>query len=178
MSATPGAASESAAGPPAPTPPTGGSPGDVVRWTFDILNSHQTAPLQAVWSDDTRERFPTETVHGGTAIAAWFEAMFRAMPDFTLTMQSMAEDGEEVFVRWRLTGTHTGAELQGIAPTGARIDVDGVDDFVVRDGRIVSNFVIYDQMQFARQIGLLPADGSRLDLGLKGAFNLLGRLRG
>jgi len=82
-----------------------------------------------------------------------------------------------VFLRWRLSGHHTGGEWEGIAPTGARVDLDGMDHFVVEDGRIVSNFVVFDQVQFARQIGLLPAAGSRVDVGLKQAFNLLTRRR-
>ncbi|MEJ2869929.1 ester cyclase [Actinomycetospora sp. OC33-EN08] len=167
------------AGPPAPTPPgADATPGTVVRWTFDVLNTHHAAPLRAVWTDETRERMPGATYRGADEIEAYFSGLFAAVPDLTLTMQSMVEQGEEVFVRWTLTGTHTGAALEGIEPTGKRLDIDGVDHFTVRDGVIVSNFVIYDQMQFARQLGLLPADGSRLDVGLKWGHNLLARLRG
>ena len=38
--------------------------------------------------------------------------------------------------------------------------------------------MVFDQMQFARQIGLLPADGSRLDAAAKRGFNLMARRRG
>jgi hypothetical protein len=75
-----------------------------------------------------------------------------------------------VFAHWRLTGRHVGAVL-GVAGTGRELTVDGMDHFVVRDGMIVSNFVIFDQMQFARQVGLLPRDASVLDRALKAAFN-------
>lgn len=166
------------AGPPAPTPPgADATPGEVVRWTFDVLNTHTAAPLHAVWTDETRERMPTATYRGAAEIAGYFERLFAAVPDVTLTMQAMVEEGEQVFVRWTLTGTHTGAALEGVEPTGARLDLDGVDHFTVRGGKIVSNFVVFDQMQLARQLGLLPADGSRLDVGLKYGFNLLNRLR-
>ena len=164
--------------PPAPTPPADRTPENVVRWTFDVLNSHQSAPLRAVWTDETLERFPTATYRGADEIAGYFDRLFVAVPDVALTMLALAADGENVFVRWRITGTHTGGELEGIVPTGARLDLDGVDHFVVRDGTIASNFVIFDQMQFARQLGLLPADGSRTDVGLKYAFNALTRWRG
>ena len=30
----------------------------------------------------------------------------------------------------------------------------------MRDGRTVSNFVVFDQLQFARQVGLVPEDGA------------------
>ena len=34
-----------------------------------------------------------------------------------------------------------------------------------------SNTVVFDQMTFARQVGLLPPDGSGADKALKAAFN-------
>ena len=38
-----------AAGPPAPTPPgSQASPGEVVRWVFDIVNTHTAAPLRSM----------------------------------------------------------------------------------------------------------------------------------
>jgi len=46
----------------------------------------------------------------------------------------------------------------------------------VRDGNVVSNFVVYDQMQFARQIGMLPPDRSLADRAMKAAFNARTRL--
>jgi SnoaL-like polyketide cyclase len=83
---------------------------------------------------------------------------------------SLVEQGDEVFVRWRLSGTQQG-RLQGLEGTGRRIRLDGVDHFTLRDGKIASNFVIYDQTQWGRQVGLMPEDGSSGDRALKGAFN-------
>jgi hypothetical protein len=36
---------------------------------------------------------------------------------------------------------------------------------------VVSNFVVFDQFQYARQLGLMPPDGSRADRAMKAAFN-------
>ncbi|GLZ49203.1 hypothetical protein Acsp06_53880 [Actinomycetospora sp. NBRC 106375] len=167
--------------PPRPTPPADASPGALVRWTIDVINAHDAAALRQVFSADTRERFPNRTVRGADDLVAWWEGVFAAVPDLAMTIEGLsenpAEDGGEVFLRWRLSGHHTGGEWEGIAPTGARVDLDGMDHVVVADGRVISNFVIFDQMQFARQVGLLPADGSRLDVGLKSAFNVLARRR-
>jgi hypothetical protein len=41
----------------------------------------------------------------------------------------------------------------------------------VRDGKVVSNFVVFDQLQYARQIGMMPPDGSTTDRAMKGVFN-------
>jgi len=79
-------------------------------------------------------------------------------------------------VRWHMTGTHTGEPSEGLEATARALAIDGMDHFVIRDGTIATNVVIFDQMQFARQIGLLPPDGSRADRATKAAFNAKTRL--
>ena len=39
--------------------------------------------------------------------------------------------------------------------------VPDLDIFVVRDGRVVSKFVVFNRMQLAPALGMLPADESR-----------------
>lgn len=152
------------------SPPTDVSNGELVRWAFDTLNEHDVTPLKQFWTDATVERFPDRTCHGAAEIAGYFEDVFAAMPDMHMEVTTITEQGDDVFVHWRLTGTHDGP-LMGIEPTHKRIEVDGMDHFVFRDGDVVSNFVVFDQMQYARQLGMLPEDGTGADKALKGAFN-------
>jgi len=164
-----------------PQPPAGPSNGALVRWTFAVINERDVTALRSVWTDATVERFPATTVRGADAMVAYFETLFAALPDLHMRVVALAEDGEDVFVHWHLTGTHTGSPFEGIDATGRTVAIDGMDHFVIRDGTIATNFVVFDQMQFARQIGLLPPDGSRADRATKAAFNaktrLLARLR-
>jgi len=166
---------------PVASPPTGVSNGELVRWTFEILNARDVEPLRRMWTSATIERFPSGTVHGGDAMARYFTTLFAALPDFHMEVVALAETGEDVFVHWHLTGTHTGAPFEGIDATGRALAIDGMDHFVIRDATVATNFVVFDQMQFARQIGMLPPDGSRADRATKAAFNartrLLARLR-
>ena len=166
---------------PVASPPAGVSAGVLIRSAFAALNEQDVQALRGSWSESIVERFPEVTLHGRDEVAGYFETLFAAVPDFHIEIKALVEQGEEVFVRWRLTGTHSGTPFQGIAPSGRSLASDGVDHLVVRDGMVASNFVVYDQMQFARQIGLLPGDGSAGDRAAKAAFNtrmrLLARLR-
>jgi len=161
---------------PAPRPPAGASNGEIVRWTFEVLDAHDVSALRTMWTDATVERFPSSTVHGADGMAAYFEDLFAALPDLRMRVVALAENGEDVFVRWHMTGTHTGEPFEGLEATGRALAIDGMDHFVIRDGTIATNFVVFDQMQFARQIGLLPPDGSRADRATKAAFNAKTRL--
>jgi steroid delta-isomerase-like uncharacterized protein len=152
------------------SPPTGVSNAELVRWAFDALNRRDVASLRQLWTDQTVQRFPDRTCHGEAEIAAYFEATFAAISDLRLEIVAIAEQGDDVFAQWRLTGVHSGTFL-GVQATGKRLAIDGIDHFVIRDGKVVSNFVAADLTQYGRQIGMMPPDGSTADKALKAAFN-------
>jgi steroid delta-isomerase-like uncharacterized protein len=139
------------------------------------VNDHDVASLKLFWVKDAVERFPDRTCQGAEEIAAYFETLFRAIPDWRLEIVGIAAQGEDVFIQWQATGTHEGRSM-GIEPTGKRIAIDGIDHFIVRDGRMVSNFIVADQMEYARQLGMIPRDGSAADKAMKAAFNLRTKL--
>lgn len=160
--------------------PTQASNAELVAWAFEMINQRNIEILKQFWTPETEERFPDRTCHGADEIAAYFEDVLGALSDFRLQPVTITEQGDDVFVQWQMTGTHTGT-FMGIAPTGKQIAVAGMDHFVVRDGKVISNFVVFDRMQFAQQIGMMAPDDSRADRTLKGAFNartkLAARLR-
>ncbi len=151
--------------------------GERIRWSFERLNERDLDALRGFWGAETVERFPNGTCRGTDEIAAYFAEAFAALPDWQMEVVTIAEQGDDVFVHWKLTGTHSAGAFQGIAATGRRIALDGIDHFVFDEsGAVVSNFVVFDQMQFARDIGMLPPDGSRADRALKSAFNARSKL--
>jgi len=103
--------------------------------------------------------------------------LLAAIPDFHIEAEHIAGDEETGFVKWRLSGTFSGGDWMGIEATGSRIELDGMDCFTIRDGLVVHNHIIYDSTSFARQIGMLPAQGSATDRAMTKSFNLKTRLQ-
>jgi predicted ester cyclase len=61
-----------------------------------------------------------------------------------------------------MTGTNLGPiDPPGWAPTGRRIDVQGVDVYVFRGERLAEYRAHYDTAELARQLGLLPSTAPR-----------------
>lgn len=141
-----------------------------MRNVLDALNRGKPSELRQLWAADGVERFPERTCRGIDEIVAYFEEALAAISNWRMEPLALAEQGDDVFLHWHLTGTHSGA-IQGIEPTGRQVAIDGMDHFVIRGGKIVSNFVVFDQMQYARQLGLMPPDGSSGDRAVKAAFN-------
>ena len=126
------------------------------------------------WADDVVVRFHAlDTVERGPdGMAAFFADLFAAVPDWRMEVEEVLGHEAAATIRWRGTGTHTGAPWRGIAATGRRIDLPGCD--VMRfaaDGRVVENVVYYDGATFARQVGMLPKQDSAADRALLAAFN-------
>jgi len=165
---------------PTSAPPAEATNAELVRWTVEAIGRQDLAAARLAWADEIVERFPDRTCRGIAELSAYFQEAYDAISDWGFEALAVVGEGEDVLVHWRLTGTHTGS-LLGIAATGRPISIDGMDHFVVRDGRIVSNFVVFDQMDYARQLGMLAAEGSAADRALKSVFNartrLLDRLR-
>ncbi|QYB02657.1 ester cyclase [Rhodococcus sp. USK10] len=165
-----------------PTSTTTPPPNDVsnallVRWAFERINAKDVASLRNFWTSDSTVHFPTGTCRGSDEIAVYFEQVFAAVSDLVFEIVSMAEAGNDVLAHWRVTGRHVGAFV-GVAATGRRIEFEGFDHFVIAGGKVVANTVRYDQMEFDRQIKLLPPDGSIADRALKAAFNAKTRVVG
>lgn len=136
------------------------------RW-LEAWNSRQPDGVLELLTEDVEVRddsWPT-TMHGHADVREFLEALWRAMPDMTFELVDgpyLIPDEPRGSLHWRATGTFTGPlDPPGFAPTGRRWEVDGADFQEYRDGRISRLRVAFDVMTLARQLGLMPAPGSR-----------------
>jgi len=147
------------------------TPTEIVKAAVAALNAHDVAAIKTVWTPNGEERFPDAVCHGHDEIGRYFQEAFDAIPDLHVEPVAFAAEEDSVFMRSILSGTHTGGPFKGIAATGKRVNIPAIDHFTVRAGKIVSNFVVFDQMEMGRQLGLLPPENSAADRVLKVAFN-------
>jgi steroid delta-isomerase-like uncharacterized protein len=145
---------------------------------FDDRESFFADP-EGTWIDRPYYRVFAQNLemHARDEVVAWFRGLFDAVPDLHMEVEDVVVAGEpgheRVTVRWRLTGTFSGSPYMGIEPTGRPVDIRGMDLLGIEDGRIAGNNVYYDQLTFARQIGMLPPEGSLGDRMMTNAFNLV-----
>lgn len=156
------------------------SPEDVARGVFAALDRRDLAGVAAyLGSDDVQDFVPIGVQTGRRAVLDVFAELFAAVPDLSMEVEEVLVQGNRACVRWRLRGTFAGRSFQGIEATGRPLDIRGADAMIeVIDGLIVANTIFYDGAGFARAIGLLPAQGSRAERLLIGAFNIRTRLAG
>src|SRR5919112_4427649 len=81
--------------------------------------------------------------------------MNSAFPDLRVDQADSVTEGDKVAFRWIMSGTHQG-ELMGIAPTGERIVVMGMDIVRTVDGEILDYWGEFDVIGLLRQLGITP----------------------
>jgi len=130
------------------------------------------------------------TVHGRAEFRAFTEDLFRAIPDIRfdpIGAPYLPLEGDGLAVRWRMTGTFTGdlalwakrfgPNAPAYAPTGRRVDLEGVDLYGFRDGLISRWRIVYDLFGLSQQLGLVPPTDSRMTLLMVRVQRLLARLK-
>lgn len=139
---------------------------------FGALTRRDLEACVAHWRDGGRENIRGQVdTTAPDGVRAFLAGIFDSFPDFRFHVLETTVQDDRAAVRWEARGTFTGSPFQGIAATGTPVFLEGVDVLIVRDGQIVENNAFADGMTLARQLGLVPPDGSTADRGMKGAFN-------
>lgn len=153
---------------------------DLMQDSFAALAAKDLGRLASFWDERTTDvviPLQLEMV-GATALRAFFEELFAAVPDLHFEVETVHDVDERTAIgQWRLAGTFSGGRFQGIEPTGRRIELRGVDVMVFEDDLLRRNDVYYDGSSFTRQVGLLPSPDSLPDRGMTAAFNTFTRAK-
>ena len=86
-----------------------------------------------------------------------FEAMIRsAFSDIRHPIEDLVGVGDDVAVRLRFEGTHTG-DFMGVPASSKRFSVDGTAFLRIAGGKVTRFWGFLDQLGLMQQIGGLPA---------------------
>ena len=147
--------------------------------SFAAINARDLETLSTFWHDDIVEDFVVlGTIQGKEAVAAFFTELFTAVPDLEFTTERiMPIDPTTAVGEWMLTGTLSGGPFQGVEPNGSHVSLRGIDVMRFEDGLLLHNTIYYDGLAFARQVGMLPAAGSRTDRAMMASFNAMTKVK-
>lgn len=150
----------------------------VTRRYFEAIGAHDVQGAAAMWAPEGREDVRGQGVFiGPEGLREFIGSLVEAIPDLGVEIVATTTEGERCALQWRFSGTFAGpGSFNGIAPTGHRMELEGVDVLTVRDGLIVANDAFLDTMSVPRQIGMMPPLGSSAEQRLASAFNVKTRV--
>jgi predicted ester cyclase len=93
-----------------------------------------------------------------------FEALFSTFPDFFYEIKNETAEDDRVVCKVMMTGTHLGRPtmpeifngmLNGVAPTGMRVEVFQYHEFRMSGGLIAEHAAVRDDLGMLLQLGLI-----------------------
>lgn len=128
------------------------------RFYEEAFNQKRYEVLDELVADDfvEHEEFPGAPRDKG-AVRFFLDLFHGAFPDATMTIEDSAAEGDKLWIRYRIRGTHQG-DFLGVAATGKRIDVQGIDIVRVRDGKATEHWGVGDNLAMFQQLGVIPED--------------------
>jgi steroid delta-isomerase-like uncharacterized protein len=146
-------------------------------------NGRDASAMDALVTDDVVWFDPAlpQPARGKAAVRTFMEDSWRSFPDLRFSEPDppfLVEQGDRVAWAWRMRGTFCGAPIDppGFAPTGRTMDVPGIDEWVMRDGRIAHYRAYYDANDLARQLGIVPERGSGAERAMVALQRIQARL--
>jgi steroid delta-isomerase-like uncharacterized protein len=137
----------------------------VVRRYYDALNRHDAHAAAAEFAEDAKN-FGRSV--GRKGIEDRLVDIFTTFPDWQMEIEDITSSGDDVVVRFTVTGTHQGVNRMalngmpvGAPATGKRFEVGHTHWHKVRGGQIVEHYANRDDLGMLRQLGLLSVAASQ-----------------
>jgi predicted ester cyclase len=119
----------------------------LVRSYYDrVLNGRDLEAVADYFADDRL----VQGIRGGCF------AYFEAFPDLHLSIEDLIAEGDVVFCRSLMTGTHDG-EYKGISATGRNVSSESAEVFRIENGMFVGYWCLANVAGLTRQLTEEPA---------------------
>ena len=142
-------------------------------------NARDAERIASFFTEDAvyDDRGAADVARGRAAIAAHASKIHAAFDDLSFEMSRVAHAEDFTAGHWTSRMTHTGA-IEGFAATGRVVESEGVDLATLdAEGRITHLVSFYDGAQILRDLGVLPARGSKAERALAKLASVPARLR-
>jgi predicted ester cyclase len=115
----------------------------------DLVRSYYDQVINGRDLDAVGEFFADERIVAGVQRGCF--SYFQAFPDLHAALDELIAEGDRVFLRSTLTGTHDG-EYKGIPATGRHIAAEAGEVFRIADGKFVGYWCLTNVAGIMRQL--------------------------
>jgi len=134
------------------------------RKFIDAFNARDHDTIDSLVADKLDFKVPGGiTVKTKAELRAFDESWVKAFPDSKITVEELVVSGSTVFARGTASGTHTGplqTSMGEVGPTGRKTSGSWLEVARYEGDLYTGGELIYDRMEMAEQLGLVPATAS------------------
>jgi predicted ester cyclase len=139
-----------------------------INWLHEAFNKRMFGIMKDVYAPTVTYHGPLlREITGAAGVLHQYLGLLGSIPDAAFLPQHVCsveseEGGMKVALRWVIEGHHLGyGILKSLgAPTGKALQVMGISHFHYKDGKIVDEWTLYDEMSLLMQVKLAQMDAS------------------
>ena len=120
----------------------------------EVINEGKIAVLDTAYAKDVVLHTVPET-KGAANAKAYYANYVTGFTDREFTVKETFAQGNKLTKYWIFKGKHTG-DFFGIPATGKTINVEGCTIATIVNGKITEERDFFDNLEFLRQLGLMP----------------------
>ncbi|MEN9875334.1 MAG: hypothetical protein RLZZ529_331 [Bacteroidota bacterium] len=120
----------------------------------EVINEGKIAVLDTAYAKDVVLHTVPET-KGAANAKAYYANYVTGFSDREFTVKETFAQGNKLTKYWVFKGKHTG-DFFGIPATGKTISVEGCTIATIINGKITEERDFFDNLEFLRQLGLMP----------------------
>ena len=124
----------------------------IIRSLFEVLNKHNPDLLDEFYAPDYVNH--TLQLRGLESLKQFESMIYNASADWKETIEDIIAEGNKVWVRYKVTGTHTG-EYRGLAPTGKKVTFTSVSIYRIVNGKLAEGWTVSEELDFLKQLGVI-----------------------
>ncbi len=115
------------------------------RWFEEVWNQRRTETIDELLTDESISHSASGPLRGKQEFKDRTHGPFlSAFPDLQMIVEAVVGDGDEVVVRWVVTGTHGGDGL-GFPATGRTVSFRGMTWIRISGGKMVEGWDCWNQ---------------------------------
>ena len=128
------------------------------RWHLEVVQAGKLAVADDILAPDVVVHANGQEVRGIDGAKQLATAIHTAFPDAQIRHHEALVAGNRVAIRWTTDATHQGPYF-GVAPTGKRVHLEGLDLCHLSGGKITELWIEYDDLGLMQQMGAVPTPG-------------------
>lgn len=123
------------------------------RMIEEVWNKGNLAVADELFHPEHTSPSAPQLPKGSEGVKMLAGAFRAAMPDYKMRIDMILADEEQVAARFVQSGTHTGAELMGLKPSGKHAEWTEIGVLKIKDGKIVQSWYEVDMLSMLKQLG-------------------------
>jgi steroid delta-isomerase-like uncharacterized protein len=122
------------------------------RWFEEVWNQRRTDTIDELLTDESVSYSESGPLRGKREFRERAHAVFlTAFPDLRITVEGTVAEGDEVVVRWSVTGTHLGDGM-GFPATVRAVSFRGMTWIRFSGGKMVEGWDCWNQGELIRSL--------------------------